>query len=112
MKAVITLSAATILAAFAFAAAPALAEQGPVPTAQAEDGDPTDDGWRYDTYYIYPLTRHINEREVEPGWTRWLFHPLTASLGPPWGHWLLYPITVTLDTVQLPFGALAGLFGE
>ncbi len=53
------------------------------------------DEWSYGTYYIYPLTRHMDESDI----------PQTCR-------YALYPIAAVLDTVQLPFGALAGLFGE
>ena len=52
-------------------------------------------GWRYGTDYLFPLTRGGGE----------------AGL-PTWGRIVLSPITVALDTGMLPFGALAGLFGD
>ena len=52
-------------------------------------------GWRYGTDYLFPLTRGGGE----------------AGL-PTWGRIVLSPITVALDTGLLPFGALAGLFGD
>ncbi len=52
-------------------------------------------GWRYGTDYLFPLTRGGKE----------------AGL-PTWGRIVLSPITVALDTGMLPFGALAGLFGD
>ena len=52
-------------------------------------------GWRYGTDYLFPLTRGGDE----------------AGL-PTWGRIVLSPITVALDTGMLPFGAVAGLFGD
>jgi hypothetical protein len=93
VKAAITLGAATVLAALAFAAAPAQAEQGPLPALTSDQtANPLDVGWRYDTYYIYPLTRHLGMQ------SNWRF--------------AIYPVTVVMDTAQLPFGAIAGLFGK
>ena len=74
---------------------PSLAESGPSPTNTTSSSDLPDDGWRYGTYYLYPLTRHMGESEASK----------------PWSYGML-PFTVVLDTVQLPFGALAGLFGD
>jgi hypothetical protein len=54
-----------------------------------------DRAWRYDTYYLFPLTRHMGEAEI----------PLPCRIP-------LYPFAVAVDTVQLPFGAIAGLFGD
>ena len=51
--------------------------------------------WRYDTYYLFPLTRHMDEAEIPRG----------CQIP-------LYPFTVAIDIAQLPFGAIAGLFGE
>ena len=51
--------------------------------------------WRYGTDYLFPLTRGGDE----------------AGL-PQWGRIVLSPITVALDLGMLPFGALAGLFGD
>ena len=96
MKAAILLTAATILGIIALSASPALAEPGPIPTSSSDDrANPIDDGWKYDTYYLYPLTRHIEELGVTSNW-RYAF----------------YPLTVVMDTAQLPFGAFAGLFGR
>jgi hypothetical protein len=95
VKAAMILSAAAILCVLALSASPVLAEPGPIPPAEASEGDPLDDGWKYDTYYLYPLTRHIDESGVTNNW-----------------RYALYPITVVMDTAQLPFGALAGLFGD
>ena len=73
----------------------ALAESGPSPTGMSGSSDLPDDGWHYGTYYLYPLTRHLGESEISK----------------PWSYGML-PFTVVLDTVQLPFGAIAGLFGD
>ena len=92
-------SRVTLVAAIAFAlffglwSSPSAAESGPSETDHSRDLP--DDGWRYGTYYLYPLTRHIGESEVSK----------------PWRHAML-PFTVVLDTAQLPFGAIAGLFGD
>jgi len=51
--------------------------------------------WRYDTYYLFPLTRHMDEAEI----------PRPCRIP-------LYPFAVAIDIVQLPFGAIAGLFGD
>ena len=57
--------------------------------------DPEDEGWRYDTYYIFPLTRHMPDSEL--------------SLGVQIA---LYPLAFAIDLGQWPFGAIAGLGGE
>jgi hypothetical protein len=77
-------------------ASPAAAEAGPTSTVTTTVTPAEDDSWQYDTYYIYPLTRHMDESEIIPEYWR---YPL-------------YPVTALLDTAQLPFGALAGLFGK
>ena len=78
-------------------------------SAQAEDSDATntdseaideasrtdDQGWRYDTYYIFPLTRHMPDSEL----------PMAGQIA-------LYPFAFVIDLVQWPFGALVGLGGE
>jgi hypothetical protein len=77
-------------------APPATAEAGPgTGTTTTVPASEPDDGWRYSTYYLYPLTRHIEESGAGRGW-----------------RFALYPLTVVLDTVQLPLGAIAGLFGD
>ncbi len=76
--------------------APALAEAGPsYSPGPAASTSLDSDKWSYSTYYLYPLTRHMDESEITGGW-----------------RYALYPLTVVLDTVQLPWGALAGLFGD
>ncbi len=66
---------------------------GPTPTPPKTEGN---DDWHYNSDYIYGMTRGLNaDRDFGPG----------AKL-------TLMPLTLTLDTVLLPFGAIAGLFGE
>lgn len=73
--------------------APALAEAGPsYSPGPAASASLDSDKWRYSTYYLYPLTRHMG---ITRGW-----------------RYAMYPLTVVFDTVQLPWGALAGLFGD
>jgi hypothetical protein len=75
---------------------PAAAEAGPATTTTTSTRSAgLGDDWRYSTYYLYPLTRHMEESDIPKGWRI-----------------PLYPITAVLDTAQLPFGALAGLFGD
>ena len=77
-------------------ASPAAAEPPPsVSEGGIAAASSPDDGWRYNTYYIYPLTRHLGESGIKGAW-----------------RYTLYPFTALLDTAQLPFGALAGLFGD
>ena len=52
-------------------------------------------GWEYDTYYIFPLTRHMPDSEL----------PLAGQIA-------LYPLAFIIDLGQWPFGALAGLAGK
>lgn len=66
-------------------------DDGPTPEEAWDD----EHGWRYGTDYLFPLTRGGGE----------------AGL-PTWGRIVLSPITIALDTGLLPFGALAGLFGD
>ena len=79
--------------------AAAEAEPPPVPAEAAAAGEAEDPeaegGWRYDTYYLFPLTRHIGETGISPRWRI-----------------PLYPFTVAIDIAALPGGALAGLAGE
>jgi len=53
------------------------------------------DGWEYDPYYIFPLTRHMPDTEL----------PLAGQI-------ILYPIGFLIDLAQWPLGALAGLAGK
>jgi len=55
----------------------------------------TGEEWRYNTYYIFPLVRHMS-----------------ASGLPMWGQCLTYPFAAIIDLAQLPVGALGGLFGD
>jgi len=54
-----------------------------------------DQEWRYDTYYIFPLTRHMPDSEL----------PMAGQIA-------LYPFAFLIDLVQWPFGLLVGLGGE
>lgn len=54
-----------------------------------------DDGWEYDPYYVFPLTRHMSDSEL----------PMAGQIA-------LYPFAFVIDVVQLPIGALAGLAGK
>ena len=54
-----------------------------------------DEGWHYCSYYILPLTRHMQDSGL----------PLAGRI-------FLYPLAAAFDIAQLPFGALAGLAGE
>ncbi len=80
-------------------AAPAQAEDLGTPEADSAtngEADQThDQGWRYDTYYIFPLTRHMPDSELPIG-----------------GQIALYPFAFLIDLVQWPFGLLVGLGGE
>lgn len=73
-------------------AEPALAENS---EATDETGHSQDQGWRYDTYYIFPLTRHMPDSEL----------PMAGQIA-------LYPFAFAIDLVQWPFGVLVGLGGE
>ena len=57
--------------------------------------NPEDEGWRYGTYYIFPLTRHMPDSEL--------------SLGVQIA---LYPFAFAIDLGQWPLGVIAGLGGE
>jgi hypothetical protein len=77
------------------------------PPAQAESSAPTEvpytdafakpehEGWRYDDYYIFPLTRHMRDSDL-----------------PRYVQYMMYPLAVGFDLGQLPFGAVAGLGGK
>ena len=52
--------------------------------------------WRYNTDYLFQLTRGLEEAGVRRRWGRILLQPLTAPI----------------DLVALPFTALGGLFGD
>jgi hypothetical protein len=53
------------------------------------------DGWEYDPYYIFPLTRHMSDTEL----------PMAGQI-------VLYPFAFMIDLVQWPLGTLAGLAGK
>jgi hypothetical protein len=55
----------------------------------------TGEEWRYNTYYIFPLVRHMPDSGL-----------------PKWGQWVTYPFAAIIDLGQLPVGALGGLFGD
>ena len=55
----------------------------------------TGEDWRYNTYYIFPLVRHMPDSGL-----------------PKWGQWMTYPFAAIIDLGQLPVGALGGLFGD
>ncbi len=52
--------------------------------------------WRYNTDYLFLLTRGLEDAGVER----------------PWARFGLYVLTVPLDIADLPFSALGGLFGD
>jgi hypothetical protein len=54
-----------------------------------------DDGWEYDPYYIFGLTRHMSDSGL----------PLAGQIA-------LYPFAFVIDLGQWPIGALAGLAGK
>ena len=54
-----------------------------------------DEGWEYDPYYIFPLTRHMPDSEL----------PLIGQIA-------LYPLAFIIDLGQWPWGVLAGLAGK
>ena len=53
------------------------------------------DEWHYNTYYIFPLVRHMSDSEL-----------------PQYGQYLCYPLAAALDIAQFPAGVLGGLLGE
>jgi len=71
-----------------------------VANAQSTSPEPPrveqNDEWRYNSDYIYGMSRGLNaDRDFGPG----------AKL-------TLMPLTLVLDTVLLPIGAIAGLLGQ
>ena len=64
-------------------------------TGDMEEGAYDDDSWEYDSYYIFPLTRHMSDSEL----------PMAGQIA-------LYPLACVIDLVQWPIGALAGLAGK
>ena len=98
-----TLTAATI---FLFASIASADDMGGESISIPPPAEPTpayadapisseDDGWHYCSYYILPLTRHMQDSGL----------PLAGQI-------VLYPLAAAFDIAQLPFGALAGLAGE
>ncbi len=63
--------------------------------AEVASEEPREDGWEYDTYYIFPLTRHMPDSGL----------PFGAQI-------VLYPLAFSLDLVQWPVGVLSGLAGK
>ena len=63
--------------------------------AEVASEGPHEDGWEFDTYYIFPLTRHMSDSGLPYG-----------------GQIALYPLAFALDLVQWPVGVLAGLAGK
>jgi hypothetical protein len=63
----------------------------------ADDAPPeaSSDGWEYDDYYIFPLTRNMSDSGL-----------------PQAGQIALYPLAFLIDLAQWPVGALAGLAGK
>ena len=51
--------------------------------------------WRYNTEYIFGVTRGLKDQNI-----------------PPWCEGTAWIVTVPLDIANLPFTALAGLFGD
>jgi len=98
-RTIVTTLLATSLIILVVTAGPVLAEDATSPNTDFEAIDETDqtdnDGWRYDTYYIFPLTRHMPDSEL----------PMAGQIA-------LYPFAFAIDLVQWPFGVLVGLGGE
>ena len=98
-RAIVTTLLASSLVILLAAAGPGLAEDSDLPNTESVAIDETDQtenhGWRYATYYIFPLTRHMPDSEL----------PMAGQIA-------LYPFAFAIDLVQWPFGALVGLGGE
>ena len=71
------------------------AQTEPVSAQNESQSGSGDEEWRYNTYYIFPQTRHMKDTSL-----------------PKYGQYALYPLAAVCDVVQLPIGALAGLLGE
>jgi hypothetical protein len=71
--------------------APEPTDEGPTPQEAWSDSR----HWRYGTDYLFPLTRGGDETGM-----------------PTWGRILASPVTVAIDAALLPFGLIAGLFGD
>lgn len=98
-RTIVTTLLASSLIILLVTAGPVLAEDSDSPDTDSETIDetnPTDhDGWRYGTYYIFPLTRHMPDSEL----------PVAGQIA-------LYPFAFAIDLVQWPFGVLVGLGGD
>jgi hypothetical protein len=70
-------------------------DMGDREASRAYAGDDAESGWEYDPYYIFPLTRHMEDSGL----------PFYAQIA-------LYPLAFALDLGQWPVGALAGLAGK
>ena len=88
-------TSAALALLFVLCAAPAAAEPGAAASEESQPSRLPDSHWSYGTYYLYPLTRHMEESKI----------PMACR-------YALYPVAAILDTVQLPLGAIAGLFGD
>ena len=51
--------------------------------------------WGYGTAYLFPLVRGLNDAEI-----------------PLWGKIPVYPLAAAVDVIQLPLGAVGGLWGS
>jgi hypothetical protein len=98
-RTIVTTLLASLLLLLLTVAGPVQAEDSGATNADSEMNDEADQagdqGWRYDTYYIFPLTRHMPDSEL----------PMAGQIA-------LYPFAFVIDLVQWPFGALVGLGGE
>jgi hypothetical protein len=98
-RTIVTALLASSLIILLISAGPVLAEDSTSPDTNSEANDETDqtdhDGWRYDTYYIFPCTRHMPDSDL----------PMAGQIA-------LYPFAFAIDLVQWPFGVLVGLGGE
>jgi hypothetical protein len=98
-KAIVTTLLASLLFSLLIVAGSAQAEDSDANNTDSEMNDeadrPGDQEWRYDTYYIFPLTRHMPDSEL----------PMAGQIA-------LYPFAFVIDCVQWPFGLLVGLGGE
>ncbi len=83
-------------ALFLGASASAKETQDAGTTDRGVQSSATDDkGWRYNTEYLFPLSRQMSDSEL-----------------PKYGQYALYPLAAALDLLQFPIGALGGLLGE
>lgn len=113
--------AAVLSLAVTAAASTALADGGttaePVPVPQAATGEftPVSDRVRPESFDDHVAIEDWNaQRQWSYGTDRLM--PLTRGLPetglPPAARWPLYLFTVPFDLVQLPFAAIAGLYGN